>query len=345
MKAPTRTLLALIPLLLLIYLLIQARVQILFERFLSSSSISFADFPPPYANALIKAQKENSQPEYTFGSLDPDTRNATIPPIIHFIWFRHLYSSHLDISTIPTEGSHAPTECAEKNPGFTVNVWNATSARDLLEDHYSWFLPTYDNYRHPIQRVDAIKYFLLWHYGGIYIDMDMTCRRALNPLLPFPAWLPKASPLGVNNDLMAARPRHPLVGAMVHKLQSRDRNLLFPYLTIFWSTGPQFTSDVLKMWWRGIDSMARLPAQDRFRVLPQEFYSEKYTFFGHMPGGTWHGGEVAVILWLVDRPWVVAVVPAAVLVLLAAWLRWRRRRALRKRYVVAGDSLEQSMAR
>jgi hypothetical protein len=41
-----------------------------------------------------------------------------------------------------------------------------------------------------------------------------------------------------------------------------------------------------------------------FYVLPQIFYSEQYTFFGHRPGGTWHGQDVAVILWLVDRPWV-----------------------------------------
>ena len=41
-----------------------------------------------------------------------------------------------------------------------------------------------------------------------------------------------------------------------------------------------------------------------FRILPRIFYSEEYTFFGHSPGGTWHGGDVAVVLWFVDRPWV-----------------------------------------
>jgi hypothetical protein len=39
--------------------------------------------------------------------------------------------------------------------------------------------------------------------------------------------------------------------------------------------------------------------------LPQIFYSEQYTFFGHSPGGTWHGKDVAVILWIVNRPWIV----------------------------------------
>jgi hypothetical protein len=37
-------------------------------------------------------------------------------------------------------------------------------------------------------------------------------------------------------------------------------------------------------------------------VLPQVFYSEEYTFFGHSPGGTWHGDDVAVVLWFVAHP-------------------------------------------
>lgn len=37
---------------------------------------------------------------------------------------------------------------------------------------YPWFLDTYDGYPNPVQRVDALKYFLMLHYGGVYIDMD-----------------------------------------------------------------------------------------------------------------------------------------------------------------------------
>ena len=47
--------------------------------------------------------------------------------------------------------------------------------RDALLMHicrYPWFLETFDNYQFPIQRADAIRYFVLAHYGGIYIDLD-----------------------------------------------------------------------------------------------------------------------------------------------------------------------------
>jgi hypothetical protein len=48
----------------------------------------------------------------------------------------------------------------------------------------------------------------------------------------------------------------------------------------------------------------RLGNQEFF-VLPQTFYSEEYSFFGHRPGGTWHGQDVVIVLWLVERRWII----------------------------------------
>lgn len=42
----------------------------------------------------------------------------------------------------------------------------------LTPSRYPWFLETFDGYPYPIQRADAIRYFVLHHFGGIYIDLD-----------------------------------------------------------------------------------------------------------------------------------------------------------------------------
>jgi mannosyltransferase OCH1-like enzyme len=326
--------LRLLPLVILvIYGLRKGRSQIVYEHSLNSAAITFDHFPSDYTEALKAAQRENKNPEYNWPKLtDPGpAAQKTIPPIIHFIWFPNLYHDHLDVSQIPSVGSQAPELCREHNPDFQVNVWNASAARALLEEHYGWFLPRYDAYKHPIQRVDAFKYFVLWHYGGVYMDLDIACRRPLNPLLPFPAWYPKASPFGVNNDLMATRARHPLTGMMLEELAPRDKDYFFPYLTIFWSTGPQFVSDVLRSWASKHTGAVSPPPKrpedfnhDSVHVLPQEFYSEKYTFFGHSPGGTWHGKDVAVILWLVDRPWIFVLLPTLAAIVFIFYMRRRR---------------------
>lgn len=127
-------------------------------------------------------------------------------------------------------------------------MWNTTSAHEFLEEEYKWFLPTYDGYRYPIQRIDALKYFVLYHYGGVYMDLDIACRRPLDPLLGLPAWFPEASPLGVNNDLMATEPQHPIFKKLTDGLIAHNRNWIFPYVTIFWTTGPHF-SVILEEWY------------------------------------------------------------------------------------------------
>nr|KAG5701406.1 hypothetical protein BaRGS_032738 [Batillaria attramentaria] len=54
--------------------------------------------------------------------------------------------------------------------------------RELIANNYSWFLADYDSYRYNIQRVDSARYFILHHFGGVYMDLDISCRHQLAPL-------------------------------------------------------------------------------------------------------------------------------------------------------------------
>ena len=195
------------------------------------------------------------------------------------------------------------------------------------------------------------------------MDLDVACRRSLIPLQPFLAWLPRARPLGVNNDAMASRARHPAIEKMIKLLKSHNRNFLFPYITIFWSTGPQFTGDALRIWLdeqsaagkdmykpgsskiqSGESTFSVLSNSshsvrsmhfssfsdgctdpDEIYILPQEFYSEEYTFFGHNPGGTWHEGDVTTVLWLIAHPWMLITMASALLLIcvFVAYRRWK----------------------
>ena len=51
-------------------------------------------------------------------------------------------------------------------------MWTDEKSRIFIEAEYPWFLETFDGYPHPIQRADVIRYFVLAHFGGVYIDLD-----------------------------------------------------------------------------------------------------------------------------------------------------------------------------
>lgn len=69
------------------------------------------------------------------------------------------------------------------NQNYNHHLWDDTDNRNFIEQHFGWFLPVYDNYPKNINRVDAVRYFFLYHYGGIYADMDFECLQSFDSLL------------------------------------------------------------------------------------------------------------------------------------------------------------------
>jgi hypothetical protein len=53
-----------------------------------------------------------------------------------------------------------------------MQLWTDEKSREFIATEYPWFIDTFDNYPHPIQRADAIRYFVLAHFGGVYLDLD-----------------------------------------------------------------------------------------------------------------------------------------------------------------------------
>ena len=60
------------------------------------------------------------------------------------------------------------------NPGYGHSVMTADDCRALIEGGYPWFLETYDAMTAE-ERLDVIRYFIIFQQGGIYIDRNVEC--------------------------------------------------------------------------------------------------------------------------------------------------------------------------
>jgi inositol phosphorylceramide mannosyltransferase catalytic subunit len=80
------------------------------------------------------------------------------------------------------------------------------TSRAFISNHYTWFLYVYDSYPYNIQRIDAIKYFVLYHYGGFYLDLDIGCRRTFETLRSRELVLAKTKPIGFATDCKISNP-------------------------------------------------------------------------------------------------------------------------------------------
>lgn len=156
-----------------------------------------------------------------------------IPRIIHQVWFKFPNGS----ATPPPEYDEMRRSWAKQHPGWQLKLWSSTTALKFLKQHYPASVAVYEQYDKEIFRVDAIRYFLLHHFGGFYVDVDTTSLSSLEPLREQPLVLVKdITPfLGLNNGFMGAEPGHPLFLNCINNL-SKAAGFKSPIQ----ATGPMF---------------------------------------------------------------------------------------------------------
>lgn len=155
--------------------------------------------------------------------------------------------------------------------------WGDLENRNLIKDHYPWFLETYDNYEEVINRVDAARIFFLHRYGGVYADLDIEVMKNPGPLFsgdnelvffyqksPYFRNKHTVDPVeefelgSITNALMASVPGHPfwlflaekMMYAAKHRIvlpeEAKNWTVLAGKDTrIFWTTGPSILQNAL----------------------------------------------------------------------------------------------------
>ncbi|VVT46122.1 uncharacterized protein SAPINGB_P001057 [Magnusiomyces paraingens] len=213
-----------------------------------------------------------------------DSRSLIIPKIIH-----QTYKTE----EIPKKWINEQQSCVNLHSDYKYILWTDEMARNFIKDNYNWFLKTFDSYHHNIMRADVIRYFVLYHYGGIYIDLDDGCDTKLDPLLSIPAWLRKTDPTGVSNDIMASIPKHKFFERVISSLEKYNRNWIVSYITIMYSTGPLFLSVIWKQYLRATPQQG----SDIIKVL-LPLVGSKHTslFFHQVQGSSWHLSDAQFIL-------------------------------------------------
>lgn len=225
-----------------------------------------------------------------------------IPRIIHQTW---------KTNELPPHWAKVREHCRAMMPDYEYHLWTDESARAFIAEEYPWFLKTYDDYPYNIQRADAIRYFVLHHFGGVYMDLDIGCRRRLDSLLRFEAIVPRTIPIGVSNDLMFSMKGHPYMTQLIESLAKFQHYYLTHYATVMFSTGPMFVSAMLRAFSSTHDlvhaSTPDAPEQGfvGVRVLPKSLYGKNLqpedapdAFFEHLYGSSWHANDAGLMIFL-----------------------------------------------
>jgi mannosyltransferase OCH1-like enzyme len=161
-----------------------------------------------------------------------------------------------------------------------------------VHDTYPEMWPLYRRYPEQIQRVDAARYMLLHHFGGVYADLDIECLRPFDTLREHRVVLPVTAPAGFSNDLMMSEPGHPLFATLIEHLErslARWGRWYVPrHFRVLLTTGSLHLSLVTK----------QSPERADVYALPPELYSSQdrdHAYVYHWPGNTWAGWDTKLI--------------------------------------------------
>lgn len=194
-------------------------------------------------NSQCATRNDNSSTKFDSISSDDlcgaQRKTHKIPKILHQIW----HDWGRGRPNPPAEQLKFAKDLQTLNPHWKYMYWENANSREFIKEHYSWFLPTYDGYSAPIKRVDALRYFLLDYYGGLYVDLDTIPLKPIDPLLEG-CDIVVGQEYGdfhiIGNDFMASVADHPFWKDMQNRLvKNKDKH------NVLVSTGPVLLTDAV----------------------------------------------------------------------------------------------------
>lgn len=224
-----------------------------------------------------------SSPRYTISVGHSVSLDDPTPLILH--------QTYRTRDSVPEKWRNTSESCRRLHGHWAEQYfWSDESGRAFIAEHFSSeALANYDSYVFPIQRVDALRYYVLYHYGGVYLDLDIGCLAALDRVgvTRYPFGLASTVPIGFSNDFMMARARHPFMKHLIERLARHNQWYINYYLTVMYSTGPMFLTINYLEYMR----LAERSASDSIYVLNETLYgslNDSANLFYHVEGSSWH---------------------------------------------------------
>jgi len=181
------------------------------------------------------------------------------------------------------------------NPEYNTTLWSGNDIEEFIAKEYSWFLSTYKNYPYRISQTDAARFFILHHYGGVYLDLDTECNVPFRDIVKVnktqDAILAATKPFGITTVFIATKPGDTVIQHIVAGLLEASAGYyVVPYMTVMFTAGPLYV-------WKRYNSY---PCKERVLVISADQFK---TFFSHQSASTWHNWDGALAVWMDHHQW------------------------------------------
>ena len=238
-------------------------------------------------------------------------------------------------SDVPERWKSSPESARKIMPSWDYRLMTDEMNRDFVKTYFPDFLETYDNFRYPIQRADAIRYMWLYINGGSYMDLDIVLTKSLEEFFntDCEVYLVRSGNIGsyYTNALMASKARS---NFWLECLEEIKRSIANPsplwigrHFHVMNTTGPMMLTRVANQSNSVIGLLpSRLLIPCSLCDLPCQYSEDVYAYA--LPGSSWITWDTLIYNfffchWKTIIAIVVILIIAILIFLLAWWLRPR----------------------
>jgi len=191
--------------------------------------------------------------------------NDTIPKIIIQTW---------KTKSIPVKYKNDVISVKRHNKDYNFLFFSDDDIDHFLKEKYPEYYIIYNKLPIIIQKIDYFRYVAVYHYGGFYFDLDMTCMYPLDDLLHYDCIFPVDQNITPNNCnrkrfkifcennikillgqyAFGAKPKDPFIKLLIDTINNNIDNYIDDYVNkynennklqyVYSSTGPDFVTSV-----------------------------------------------------------------------------------------------------
>jgi mannosyltransferase OCH1-like enzyme len=236
-----------------------------------------------------------------------------IPKTIHQTW------KTLDV---PDKWKDAVKSCKNIHNDYKHKIWTDKMMEDFVKNEYPDFYNTYMSYKYNIQRCDAFRYLVLYKQGGIYLDMDIVCKKKLESFLKYDLVLTKSSNVSTSytNSFYMVIPNHPFIKFCIDNLPKyiNSYSSFGKHVHVMNSTGPLFLTNMLEKYQeKNIENLYILNI-DEFSgdcTVCNELTCEGGIYFKHIVGESWNSFDSTIYNFLLCNNKIIMILFAILLFL------------------------------
>lgn len=199
-----------------------------------------------------------------------------IPKIIHYVW--------LGPKEKPEEVINCINTWKKYMPDYEIKEWNENNL-DIKMFKYSEV--AYDNKMWGFV-ADPLRIWLLYEYGGIYLDTDIEVYKSFNDLLDNRLFVGVEQPHYFSNATIGAEKGNELLKEIIEEYKHKE----FVLKEHWWDyeTGPMIVTDVLSKY-VDRDSM-EYQVNDKLKVFPKKYFVnsdviDDKVYCKHLMLGSW----------------------------------------------------------